>query len=513
MATFSGRWHFSKLAGKCCIPPNPSDTFGLIVISAQYSASTILVSSSLGNQSASMKSQTLSSVLIASLCAAPIAQAGVDLIATGTISGTYEDLSRKTASPLENGAAGNRFGGIGSGLAYAGGTTFLALPDRGPNAAVYNTAIDNTTSYIPRFQTINMSLAPNPDYDASVIGSMPFVLTPTLRDTTLLSSATPLVYGTGAGLNVGSGVPSLNAVDRTHYFSGRSDNFDPAQLSTNPRNARLDPEGIRVSNDGFSVYISDEYGPYLYRFDRTTGLRTRAYKLPDELAAKNLSPVGDTEISGNTVGRVANKGMEGLAITPDGRTLIGVMQAPLEQDTNKVIRIVTVDVSSGVTRQYAYQLTTGSGVSEILAINDHEFLLDERDGKGLGDGSAAKIKQLFKINIQGAQNIAGKTGDLSAFAVSKTLFLDVVTKLNTAGMPAEQIPAKIEGITFGQDVTISGKKRHTLYVSSDNDFTSTFNGVPNPNQLFVFAFDDADLPGFQAQRVKELKFLECGIDF
>jgi hypothetical protein len=80
-------------------------------------------------------------------------------------------------------------------------------------------------------------------------------------------------------------------------------------------------------------------------------------------------------------------------------------------------------------------------------------------------------------------------------------------------MPADQIPAKIEGITFGQDVTVNGKKRHTLYVSSDNDFTSTFNGVSNPNQLFVFAFDDADLPGLQAQRVKELKFLECGIDF
>jgi len=28
--------------------------------------------------------------------------------------------------------------------------------------------------------------------------------------------------------------------------------------------------------------------------------------------------MGAAEISGNTTGRVANKGMEGLAITPDG---------------------------------------------------------------------------------------------------------------------------------------------------------------------------------------------------
>ena len=39
--------------------------------------------------------------------------------------------------------------------------------------------------------------------------------------------------------------------------------------------------------------------------------------------------------------------MKGLAITPDGKTLVGVMQAPLEQDLNKTIRIVTIDIASG----------------------------------------------------------------------------------------------------------------------------------------------------------------------
>lgn len=460
-----------------------------------------------------MASRIISRLVVASFCVTPLAHAGVDLIAKAEISGAYEDLSSKTAGALENGAAGNTFGGIGSGLAWAGGNTFLALPDRGPNAAVYNAAIDNTTSYIPRFQTVWLSLAPNPQFDASVIGSTPFVLTPTLRDTTLFSSRTPLVYGTGAGLGVGSGVPSLNAVAHTNFFSGRSDNFDPSQLSTHAKNARLDPEGIRVGNDGLSVFISDEYGPYLYQFDRTTGVRTRAFKLPDELAVKNPSPVGETEISGNTVGRVANKGMEGLAITPDGRTLAGVMQAPLEQDTNKIIRIVTVDIRTGITSQYAYQLTTGSGVSEILAINNHEFLLEERDGKGLGDGSIAKVKQLYRIDLTGAQNIAGKSGDLSAFAVPKTLFLDLVTKLAAIGLSADKIPAKIEGIAFGQDVKVDGVNRHTLFVVNDNDFTATFGGVPNPNQFFVFAFDDADLPGLRKQSIRELSFLECGIDF
>src|SRR5262249_11400473 len=149
---------------------------------------------------------------------APGAHAAPDLIAVGNISGTYEDFATETAAPLENGIPGNRLGGMGSGLAYAGGNTFLALPDRGPNAKAANSAVDATTSYIVRFHTLNLSLAPS---DAG--SPLPFTLTPMLVNTTLLSSQTPLVYGTGAGVGLGSGAPALNAVDDTHYFTGRSD--------------------------------------------------------------------------------------------------------------------------------------------------------------------------------------------------------------------------------------------------------------------------------------------------
>jgi Esterase-like activity of phytase len=220
-----------------------------------------------------MKNQTFAAIVLASSFVMPAARA-IDLIAVGTVSGTYEDFATDTAAPLENGVAGNLLGGVGYGLAYAGGTTSLALPDRGPNANAYNTNVDDTVSYIARFQTFNLSLAPNFD----PFSGLPFTLTPMLLATTLLSSPTPLVYDSGAGLGnqidgvtpLGSGAPWLNAGNHTHYFTGRSDNFDPTKLSTNPRNARLDPEAIRVSNNGKSVFISDEYGPYVHEFDRVT---------------------------------------------------------------------------------------------------------------------------------------------------------------------------------------------------------------------------------------------------
>jgi hypothetical protein len=389
--------------------------------------------------------------------------------------------------------------------------------------------VDDTTSYIPRVHTFNLSLAPSFDQASG----LPFTLTPMLVDTMLLSSPSPLFYSSGTGLGfqidgitpLGSGAPALNAVNHTFYFSGRSDNFDPTLPSTNPNNGRLDSEGIRVSNNGKFVYISDEYGPFVYAFNRSTGKRVRTYTLPENLAINFPSPNGDTEINvtNNPVGRIANKGMEGLAITPDGSMLVGIMQANLEQDLKGNLRIVTIDVGSGETHEYAYKLTDGSGVSEIVAVNNHQFLVDERDGAGLGDkplltdtATAAKFKKLYLIDLDGATDVTQVFAlpSLGVVPVTKTLFLDMVSKLTAAGLNAKLIPAKLEGVAFGQDVVIGGETRHTLYVANDNDFQATVADplklpadttrgfILNPNKFFVFAFSDSELPGYIPQQIQ-----------
>ena len=82
----------------------------------------------------------------------------------------------------------------------------------------------------------------------------------------------------------------------------------------------------------------------------TGGVRLRTYTLPDKYYVKNLSPMGAVEILGNVSGRTANKGMEGLALTPDGKTLVGIMQNSLIQDALEggaaasMLRIVVIDV-------------------------------------------------------------------------------------------------------------------------------------------------------------------------
>jgi hypothetical protein len=416
----------------------------------------------------------------------------VDLIAIGEIDPNARDLSGLSA-PLENGVPGDLLGGLGSALAWAGGSTFLAAPDRGPNAVPWNVLVDDTTSYVARFQTLDLALTPVPN------GNLPFTLTPTLTATTLLFARDALNYGPVR--------PNINHNHR-NYFDGRSDNFNPATDSGDDLDARLDPEGLRVSYNGKLVYVSDEYGPYIYKIDRATGARKGTIPLPAGFHIANKNSEGALEISGNTSGRVANKGMEGLAITPDGKMLVGFVQSPLIQDGGdggRANRIITIDLDTGEQHQYCYDnwlddTAHAYNSSEIVALNSHEFLVLERDGKGRGDGSSAVVKRLYKIDLANATDVSNLTGadNLLPLAVPKTLFLDIRAALNAAGIADTAIPAKIEGAAFGADVTVDGVVKHTLYLANDNDFLATApDGQANPNQWFVFTFTDDDLGGSQ----------------
>jgi hypothetical protein len=451
------------------------------------------------------RSTILLALFAASALAAPGAHAAPPtLLAVGSVNGTT-DLSGRSDT-LENGLSQSVLGGLGSGLAYAGGNTFLALPDRGPNATPYpDTNLDHTVSYINRYHTVGVKLTTG-------TGSLPLDLTTKLHKTTLLYSPTALTYGAGGAADGttagGANIPNGGAINTTpgvYYYTGRSDGFDSTQNSGDPTNARFDTESIRLSNDSRDVFISDEYGPYIREFNERTGQVVKTFTLPTNLDVAHPSSVGkNEEAPNNTIGRVDNKGMEGLAITPDGTTLVGIMQQALLQDSGssskKIVRIVTVDIATGTTHEYGYKLTTGSGVSDIVALNDHQFLVDERDGTGHGSGTPndpALVKQLFLIDTNGATEISGLSGSqLVASGVnmvqkSSTPFLDIVGVLGANSIPATDVPSKIEGISFGQDVTVGPDTYHTLWVANDNDYTPADSG---PSNFYVFGFKDSDLP-------------------
>jgi len=155
-------------------------------------------------------------------------------------------------------------------------------------------------------------------------------------------------------------------------------------------------------------------------------------------------------------------------------------------------RLLEITLATGATREFVYQLADRSfGVNEILAINDHEFLVIERDGNA---GAAAAFKQIVKIDVAGATDVSGillpQTGlPAGVTPVTKTAFLDLLSP--AFGLAGATFPEKIEGLAFGPDLPDG---RHLLLVTSDNDFFPD-----NPSRVYAFAIEGTALAGFQPQ--------------
>ena len=386
---------------------------------------------------------------------------GITLVGKGLVSSAALDKSGLAGTICQQGAPANcvpraLFGGFGSDITYTGhDNVFVAAPDRGPFDGLTD------TPYLDRFHFV---------YLATNVGApFPNIRT-VLLDTRLLK----------------------NEFGQT--FVGAAGAFDAdSELAT----LRLDPEGIRVGPDK-TIFISDEYGPYVFEFSKQ-GQLLRRIELPDRFAIANPSADPNVELLGNTSGRQANRGMEGLAISPDGTALFGIMQNALLQDhglnpgtTDRLglnNRIVKINLSTGETHEYVYVLDAinrGQGVCEILAINDHQFLVVERDNRSnlQSPPQAPTRKKIYKIDLAAATDVSGISslpeGALpgTIIPVAKSLFIDL---LDPSFNLAPTIAEKIEGLAWGPDLEDG---RHLLYVVSDNDLNPSLD-----TQLYAFAID------------------------
>jgi len=178
-----------------------------------------------------------------------------------------------------------------------------------------------------------------------------------------------------------------------------------------PSDHGLDTEGLVALPDG-TFWVSDEYGPFLVHFD-AAGKELERLSPFDGTLPRELSL------------RSPNQGMEGLTITPDGTTLVGIMQSALKtpglEGSAKSVpftRIVTVDLATKAVSEYLYPLAnpqqTKVAVSEITALTNTTFLVDERDGK-LAPGANKKI---YVADIAGATDVGPKASVAGATYVA-----------------------------------------------------------------------------------------------
>ena len=268
----------------------------------------------------------------------------------------------------------------------------------------------------------------------------------------------------------------------------------------------LDPEGVVVHPTSGHFFVSDEYGPSVYEMDRN-GAVVKTFTVPARLLPRNAASgvANFANDSGNTAGKRTNRGFEGLAISPDGRYVFAMLQSAMLDEgagNGSINRIVKFDAVSGAAiAQYAYQMKRsgqGQGISSLVALNDHEFLVLERNNRGVGVGAAFATadKEVYKIDLSGATDVSDIDLDSgSAFtAVTKSaqwldldinhIDLDGDGDVESAGKSAE----KWEGLSLGPRLNDGS---YLLLAGTDNDYSVTQNAGGTQLDVY-FDFNAAD---------------------
>jgi hypothetical protein len=393
--------------------------------------------------------------------------ANAALVTSITVPGNATDLASGS------GANQNRLGGFGSDFFYDyRNDVYYGLADRGPGGGVI--------SYGTRVEKFSINIDPTTGAIAnySLLQTILFVIP---AGTTLNG----ITYATDTPFN------GLNAT----LLNGNGGSLGQSQ----------DPEGFVVGANG-NFFVSDEYGPSIYEFS-PDGRFVRAFVQPSNVLPRVNGSLNFAADTTSTTGRQDNRGYEGLAISPDGTKLFAAFQDPLQEEgtptgrNSRNVRIVRFDVATGQSdAQYIYQLESltdinsripgtvndfgataqgrNIGISSLIAVNNSELLVIERDNRGLGvtDPLATTVvgsKQVFKIDLTGATDVSGisltgtNTLPAGVTPVSKSTFLDIAGALQGAG---QKVPEKIEGLAIGPQLSDGS---FALVVATDNDFSVT----------------------------------------
>ena len=195
--------------------------------------------------------------------------------------------------------------------------------------------------------------------------------------------------------------------------------------------ADFDPESFQLIGD--SIWIGDEFGPYLIRADRSgkvlavheTEVNGKVVRSPDHPSV--TTPAVPTGSVAFAVRR--SKGFEGLARSPDGRFLYALLEGPVwDTETNdwekvggrEVLRILEFDVAQAkwTGRHWKYVLEqNGLAIGDFNMIDATTALVIERDnGEGTADRACpegqrrpdcfhdlARFKRVMKIEVNEAQ--------------------------------------------------------------------------------------------------------------
>jgi Esterase-like activity of phytase len=410
-----------------------------------------------------------------------------------------------------------------SALASIGDSEYLTVTDRGPNDDADRELDDDSGVYCADKPSGKVIFLP---------GFNPQIVRLEVRDGVVSVRQRIRLHD---GRHPASGVPNLTFDENTYT---QTDAASKTCAKIPNTGGVIDPfgvdtEGIAMDPRDGSYWLADEYRPSVIHVGRDGQILARivpgdlpglstASDYATAVAAAGGSFAVQPVLPGVVNAFRKNRGFEGLAVSPDGRTLYAVLQSPMDYQAlgatnanrnlarnSPYIRVFRLDISKPkapkLTAEWIYLLSRGFSsdvpdkISDVQWLGKDVLLIQERD-----DARPTAITNHYRADFTGATNLLapGPAADLASKTTaptlemtnpvpsfitpgSRTLAVDLDQLLADAGF----VNSKIEGTA-----TIRrGWWKPPLFAAiNDNDFDLDHTVLPdlfpesNPEQVDEF---------------------------
>lgn len=223
----------------------------------------------------------------------------------------------------------------------------------------------------------------------------------------------------------------------------------------------FDVESMQLANDG-TIWVGEEFGPYLLHFDRNGVLMEAPRPTPGVKAPQN-----PTLVPGEEPNLRGSRGYEGMAVSPDGKTLYAMLEGATAEDkaagNGRDLRTFTVDIATGkgqFTGQYLrYRMESETNaIGDFIAINEKQGLVIERDSK---QDTEAAFKRVYLVSLDDADGDGYMT---------KELLVDLLNVHDPLNLGGEGQTFRFPYFTIEDVEIISGDR---IAIMNDNNFPAT----------------------------------------
>jgi glycerophosphoryl diester phosphodiesterase len=246
----------------------------------------------------------------------------------------------------------------------------------------------------------------------------------------------------------------------------------------------IDPESLQRGRNG-DYWMGDEFGPWILHFDSKGRLLDPPFPMPGGLKSPNNPSLG-----GQPATQPNCRGLEAMAISPNGKFLYAILEGATVADTDQLRRniyefSIKDEAFTGRTWQYHVE-NTANLVADAAALSENHLVLIERDG---GRGLTALFRNVYVVDLRDV--------DAAGF-VEKVAVVDL-TKIPDPNLVS--LPAIHPGdLGLGDPFWVMCESVEAIHpVGDDRIVVGCDNNLPNTGRNPAIADDNefivVDVPG------------------